>query len=128
MAVFGQRSAMRIQVVEDHADSAHLLSRLFAGKGHDVRTVGTAGEALRLSDEVDFDLLVSDIGLPDGDGWQMLQCMRERRPVKAIAVSGFGMAKDIAKSRAVGFDLHLIKPVELVMLMKSVEDVMRRSQ
>lgn len=73
---------------------------------------------LAVSENQLFDLLLSDIGLPDGDGWELLRRLNAAgcRPRRAIAVSGRGTAKDLERSQAAGFDQHLTKPLELAVL------------
>jgi CheY-like chemotaxis protein len=67
--------------------------------------------ALKLAPTAEFDVLISDIGLPDGDGWELMKRLREQIPgMKAIAMSGYGMRADLEKSKAAGFASHLIKP------------------
>jgi DNA-binding response OmpR family regulator len=103
---------MRILLVEDHQDSADMLALVLRGNGHDVLAVGTAGDALRACGEASFDLLISDIGLPDFDGWDLLARVRENCGIPAIALTALGSNADRERSRAAGFDAHLAKPVE----------------
>jgi CheY-like chemotaxis protein len=113
---------MRILVVEDHADSADLLARVLRGTGHEVRIAGTVADTLRLCDESGFDLLIADIGLPDGDGRALLRDLRQRgrRVIRAIATSGFVTPDDEARSRAAGFEAHLTKPLDVAALTRAV--------
>ena len=103
---------MRILLVEDHRDSANMLALVLRGAGHDVLAVGTAGEALRACGEASFDLLISDIGLPDFDGWELLARLRAHCAIPAIALTAFNSHEDRERSRAAGFDAHLPKPVD----------------
>jgi len=91
--------------------SAH-VALLLRGNGHDVLAVGTAGEAFRACGEAAFDLLISDIGLPDFDGWELLARLRAHCAVPAIALTAFNSHEDRERSRAAGFDAHLPKPVD----------------
>jgi PAS domain S-box-containing protein len=102
---------IRVLLVEDHADTRAVLARLLKSFGCDVTAVGTVKHAVELSDREPFDLLVSDIGLPDGSGTQVMSHMRARHQVKGIAISGFGQEEDLRRSAEAGFDLHLTKPV-----------------
>ena len=70
-----------------------------------------------------IDLLICDLGLPDGDSWHLLAELRRRSVRKAIALSGFGMAADIEHSRAAGIDVHLTKPVQFAQLMETVRQL-----
>ena len=104
-----------ILLVEDHPDTAHAMARVLKGMGHRVRIAQSVAAAMAAAAEP-FDLLICDIGLPDGNGLDLLKQLRQSRPVKAIALSGFGMEEDIRKSEEAGFLAHLTKPVELAQL------------
>lgn len=101
---------MRILYVEDHLDTAEVMSRLLSREGYLITTATTLTEARRLCGEQTFDLLICDIGLPDGDGWE-LAAVAERYGAKAIALSGYGQLADVAHSNMAGFVAHLVKPV-----------------
>jgi PAS domain S-box-containing protein len=101
----------RILLVEDHADTREVLDRLLSSLGCTVWAVGSVKEAVELSDREPFDLLVSDIGLPDGTGHEVMSYVRARHGTRGIALSGFGQDDDLRRSREAGFELHLIKPV-----------------
>ena len=77
--------------------------------------------ALRLASEADFDLLISDIELPDGSGLELMRTIRSSRPVPGIALSGFGSLDDIEQSQAAGFALHLTKPVDFLRLEQAIQ-------
>jgi CheY-like chemotaxis protein len=81
--------------------------------GHTVRSARTKEEALRKIREGDYDVLISDIGLSDGNGWHLLREIGDRRPHFAIALSGYGTEADRERSAKAGFRHHLIKPVSL---------------
>jgi len=118
----------RILLVEDHRDTAETLRQLLSIKGYTVRTAGSVGEALEIANGYEFDVLVSDIGLPDGRGTDLLTSLR-RRPnhsVLAIAMSGFGREDDIENSRRAGFIDHLTKPVEFSRLEEAIRGLARR--
>jgi PAS domain S-box-containing protein len=104
-------SSRRILLVEDHADTRTVMSRLLASFGFRVTTAGTVREALDLSERERFDLLVSDIGLPDGSGTDVMRALRQRQQIKGIALSGFGRDEDLRRSAEAGFLQHLTKPV-----------------
>lgn len=106
--------ALRILLVEDHAATRQTLSRLLMRRRHTVLAAATMTEALEIFAREPFDLLVSDIGLPDGDGCVLMKQLRQRRPgLPGIALSGYGMEKDLARSREAGFDTHFIKPIDV---------------
>jgi PAS domain S-box-containing protein len=100
-----------ILLVEDHEDTAEAMSRLLRDKGYAVQTCGTVAEAIKLASEQQFNLLLSDIGLPDGTGIDLIRQMRPHSAMPAIALTGFGMDRDIHRYKEAGFDAHLTKPV-----------------
>ncbi|MGE5610847.1 MAG: PAS domain-containing protein [Bacillota bacterium] len=106
---------LRILLVEDHADTAKLMSRLLMAEGHEVTTAGTVAEGLAAVRKQKPDVLISDLGLPDGSGLDLMrQLVTEGRRIPAVALSGFGTAADIEKSKAAGFAEHLVKPLSSV--------------
>lgn len=105
-------AALRIFVVENHEDTRYLLGLLLEQLGHTVLAVATMHEALHAVPAARCDVLISDVGLPDGNGWDLLRRLGPDRPPYAIAMSGFGMRSDRQKSLAAGFRHHLLKPVE----------------
>ncbi len=122
-----QNSAvLRLLVVEDHAATAHALRAVLARAGHVVTVAGSVADALRQARGAAFDLLISDLGLPDGDGHELMKRLREFSDIPGIAMSGFGMVEDIRRSREAGFAAHLIKPVEGRRLCAAVEDLWAR--
>lgn len=112
---------MRILIIEDHADSARMLSMILARKGHDVRATRSCDEAIELCVAVAFDLVISDLGLPGCNGWETLARLRETYAFPAIALSGHADAADIERSRAAGFGAHLTKPVDFAALAEAVD-------
>jgi PAS domain S-box-containing protein len=114
---------LRILLVDDHRDTVRVLKHLLARLGYDVVTAETFHDALRLAGENDFHLLVSDIGLPDGNGFELLKEIRKRQRIDAIALSGFGMEDDLRKSREAGFANYLIKPINLDRLQAAIRQV-----
>ncbi|HEX8202373.1 MAG TPA: response regulator [Isosphaeraceae bacterium] len=112
------RRALRVLLVEDHADTLQVMSRLLGRLGHAVTTASSVGAALEAARAADFDLLVSDLGLPDGSGLDLMRRLRAAapRPIPGIALSGYGMEDDLRKSREAGFLAHLTKPVDYAKL------------
>ena len=113
-----------ILLVEDHADTAHALSRLLALSGYRVNTADGVQSALRMCEGQRFDLLISDIGLPDGSGHELMREVSRRYGAKGIVLSGFGAEQDVARSRAAGFVEHLIKPVSMETLHAAIDRAM----
>ena len=106
----GGRSVL---LVDDHLDTCLGMSRLLKRRGYKVAVAHSVTEALATADGATFDLLISDIGLPDGTGFDLMSTLRERGGPPGIALSGYGMENDIDKSREAGFSEHLIKPVTI---------------
>lgn len=107
---------LRILVVENHADTRELLTSLLEGLGYTVVVAGSMGNALRKAPRSHCDVLISDIGLPDGDGWELLGRLNLPRPMYAIAMSGYGMTSDRTRSKAAGYRHHLVKPMGIEQL------------
>ncbi len=105
-------SALRVFVVENHPDTLKYLRMYLELVGHTVLSAGTMTDALAALPEADCDVLISDIGLTDGDGWELLRRVRGNliRPVYTIAMSGFGLNADLVRSREAGYRHHLLKP------------------
>jgi CheY-like chemotaxis protein len=118
----GSAGKLRIFVVENHDDTRFLLGLLLEQLGHTVQVAATMSEALDEAGSGDFDVLLSDIGLPDGNGWELLASLGDRAPPYAIAMSGFGMPSDQQKSLAAGYRHHLLKPVEPDQLEKLLDE------
>ena len=104
---------LRILLVDDHPDTLGTLRRLLERAGHSVISATSVADAIAVSEENRIDVLLSDIGLPDGSGIDLLQRIRQSQPVTGIAFSGFGMETDVQRSREAGFIEHLTKPVDL---------------
>jgi PAS domain S-box-containing protein len=102
----------RVLLVEDHHDTARMLQRYLRGVGIETITAASVAAALALADENPFDLVVSDIGLPDASGLDLMQQLRDRYQLPGIAISGFGTDADHRASLAAGFITHLTKPVD----------------
>ena len=107
----GTSAQLRIFIVEDHADTARGLAMYLRASGHQVHVAADVKSARQLAGEIDYDILLSDIGLPDGNGWDLLEELREQRPITAIAMSGYNTDSDRARSKAAGFVEHLPKPL-----------------
>jgi CheY-like chemotaxis protein len=117
------RKPLRILLVDDNDDTRTSLTELLTRRGHDVRAAEGVEAALRAAADSEIDLLISDIELVDGTGLQLVQALRAERPVPAIALSGFGSSDDIEVSRAAGFAIHLVKPIDLPVLEAAIERV-----
>jgi CheY-like chemotaxis protein len=82
------------------------------------------GEALSVGQTQEFDLVISDIGLPDGNGYELMHVLQALSPIKGIALSGYGMKADVDRSEAAGFSAHLTKPCDLSVLNATIEKIL----
>ncbi|MBE7212064.1 MAG: response regulator, partial [Gluconacetobacter diazotrophicus] len=113
----------RVLLVDDHHDTCLGMQRLLNRRGYRVTVAHSVAEGLAKAEaEGRFDLLISDLGLPDGSGCDLMTTLRQRGGPPGIALSGYGMESDIDKTREAGFSEHLIKPVAIDRL----EEAMRR--
>lgn len=104
--------SLRVFVVEDHADTLTCLCLYLQMAGHTVRTARTFQEAQATLPLADAEVLISDIGLPDGDGWELLRTLNLPHAIYAIAISGRGGHENLARSQAAGYRHYLVKPFE----------------
>jgi CheY-like chemotaxis protein len=104
--------SLRILVVEDHSDTLQALSRLLNYFGHDISTADDARSALDMINSKQFDVVLCDIALPDGNGYDVIVEAKRKGAVKAVAISGFAARDDVERGRKAGFDFHLAKPVD----------------
>ena len=121
-----QKARLRILLVDDHTDTVITLGALLRNLGYEVACAETVKQALQLAKESKFDLLVSDIGLPDGSGHDLMRQIRAKQSIAGIALSGFGMEDDLEKSRAVGFTQHLIKPINVDRLQATLREIAQK--
>jgi PAS domain S-box-containing protein len=112
---------IQILLVEDHEDTARVLGRILRNAGFDVSHAGTVTDARALAGTRPFDLLISDVGLPDGSGLDLMKALRDAQGIKGIALSGFGTDEDVAASAAAGFAAHITKPVDWDRLRAEIE-------
>ncbi|HMH03625.1 MAG TPA: ATP-binding protein, partial [Candidatus Udaeobacter sp.] len=114
---------LRILLVEDHRDTRHAMSRLLTHFGHQTSVADSTRRALEMMASQRFDLVLCDIGLPDGSGYDVISRAKAKGPIKAVAITGFGTDEDIRRSKEAGFDFHLIKPVDFHELRTVLEQV-----
>jgi len=106
-------NGIRILLVEDHEPTRTILAQLLTDRSFQVTAAASLAEARTFAAGEHFNLIISDIGLPDGSGYELMQELRKRGPVKGIALTGYGMAEDVARSKAAGFTAHLTKPIRV---------------
>ncbi|HJX27345.1 MAG TPA: ATP-binding protein, partial [Thermoanaerobaculia bacterium] len=126
---------LRILLVEDHPDTAEAMQDLLSVVGHRVTVAHSAGEALVAAADagqaegsdgdagVGFDLVISDLGLPDLSGHELMSQLKSRFHLRGIALSGYGMDEDVQRSHEAGFERHLTKPVNLQLLQDAIREV-----
>jgi PAS domain S-box-containing protein len=118
---------LRVLLVEDHPDTREVLARLLDAANYAVTTAGSVAAALQLAAAERFDVVVSDLGLPDGTGYDLMQQLRDRHGIKGIALSGYGMDQDQRRSREVGFLDHVVKPVNVSQLVSVIQRILSAS-
>ncbi len=115
---------LAILVVEDEPATLRLMARLLRDLGHDVATASTVEDGTNACQAGAFDLIISDIGLPDGSGLELIRrAIAARGPMPAIALTGYGMEEDIRRSREAGFTAHLTKPIDFTKLELMIRQV-----
>jgi len=113
--------SLRILLVEDHGDTARVMRRLLSAQGHKVQVAVNIATALQLAGTDSFDVLLSDLGLPDGSGLDLMRSLRNKGyKMPGIALSGYGQESDIEQSRQAGFLAHLVKPLSLALLDEAI--------
>ncbi|MEO6005852.1 MAG: ATP-binding protein [Opitutus sp.] len=119
------RAAQTILLVEDHGDTGRVLARLLKNAGYAVEHCDTAAAALEMAARERFDVIVSDVGLPDMSGLELMPRLRAQQPwVRGVCLSGYGTEDDLQACRAAGFSEHLTKPVD----MQRLQAAIRRAQ
>lgn len=113
----------RLLIVEDHEPTRVALSRLLVRRKYEVYIAGSVAEALTIASRTEIELVLSDIGLPDGSGYDVMRELSAVHHVRGIALTGYGQEKDVALSRAAGFVAHLTKPVDVRSLDKALSEL-----
>ena len=115
--------ALKILVVEDHGDTSRLMARLLQGHGHEVRLAEGVVSALAVAEKEPIDLLISDIGLADGTGLELMRQIQAIRPIKGIALSGYSSSEDVREAKDAGFAAHVTKPVDFTKLQQLIQQL-----
>jgi PAS domain S-box-containing protein len=124
-------SQMRILIVDDSVDTVDMLSRLFEMDGAIVNTARSGAEALRIARHEHFDVILSDISMPEMDGFELLRLLRELPAAKdtpVLALTGFGRPEDLARAKAEGFFSHVTKPIDLGELVETLQELMAKNR
>jgi CheY-like chemotaxis protein len=119
--------AFHILLVEDHSDTAEAMADLLRGMGHEITVAGSVAAGLAAAERLAgrLDLVVSDLGLPDGSGLDLMQQLTCRFHIRGIALSGYGMEEDVRRSLDAGFERHLTKPINLQALQAAIQETLR---
>ena len=112
--------SLRILLVEDNPDNLQVFAKLLKAWGHTTTPAANCTTALELASRGEFDLLITDLGLSDGSGFDVMHSFKKRSAIPCIALSGFATQDDIQKSLTAGFECHLVKPVNLATLKKAI--------
>ena len=111
----------RVLLIEDHGDTLRALSELLAELSCEVVLAASVQEALAAAQDQTFDLVLSDVGLPDGSGLELMRQLKDRYGLSGIAISGYGMEEDRRRSREAGFVDHLVKPITFQQLATAID-------
>ncbi|RYD82832.1 MAG: PAS domain-containing hybrid sensor histidine kinase/response regulator [Verrucomicrobiaceae bacterium] len=115
---------LHLLLVEDHESTREVLTRILRRSGYKVDAAGSGGEALTLAaSAAPFDAVVSDLGLPDQSGFDLMRTLKAKYNLPGIALSGYGMEEDLRKAKAAGFCAHLVKPVPYDQLCVLLEQI-----
>jgi PAS domain S-box-containing protein len=124
----GECTGVRVLLVEDHEPTLMMLQRLLTRRGHAVTMASSVAAGVSAMEQGPFELVISDLGLPDGTGLQLMQQLLEKDAgLRGIALSGYGMEEDLLRSRQAGFQQHLVKPVNMDRLMEAVEAILAKN-
>lgn len=114
---------LKLLLVEDHPETRALVARLLCRDGHSVVPASDVRTALSLAASQNFDLVISDLGLPDGSGLEVMQQLSSRHGLRGIALSGYGTEQDMQRSFEAGFSGHLTKPIAIEALKRLLSEI-----
>jgi signal transduction histidine kinase len=114
----------RVLLVDDHHDTCIGMKRMLERRGYEITVAHSADQAVEKVRTQDFDLLISDIGLPDRSGYELMREVRLSKALPGIALSGFGTEQDVNQARAAGFSEHLTKPINFERLEKTIQNLL----
>jgi CheY-like chemotaxis protein len=119
--------ALRLLVVEDHQATLQVLTRLLVRAGHSVVPASSVAEARAAAKTQSFDGVISDLGLPDGTGLELMAHLRAAYGLRGVVLSGYGMEDDLRGSQEAGFVVHLVKPVDFPQLRHALREISLRT-
>jgi two-component system CheB/CheR fusion protein len=117
----------RVLLVDDHQDTRETLAKLLTRSGYEVTGADSMQTALEEAATKTFDILVSDLGLPDGHGTELMREVKAHYHLPGIAFSGFGMQDDVEKSLEAGFSAHLTKPIDFKQLKEAMGEALNNT-
>jgi PAS domain S-box-containing protein len=123
-----EKTRARILIVEDQMDTREMLEATFVSRGFEITTCSSAAEALQTAEQSDFDAVISDIAMPELDGFELIRRLRRLRgfeKIPAVALTGYASEKDATAALRAGFDIHICKPVDPAELTAVIEDLLR---
>jgi signal transduction histidine kinase/CheY-like chemotaxis protein len=113
----------RLLVVDDHYDTCTGMKMMLERRGYEITVAHSADQAVEKASESTFDLLISDIGLPDRSGYELMRELQASKGLRGIALSGFGMEHDVSKAHDAGFAEHLTKPINFERLEEAIRNL-----
>jgi CheY-like chemotaxis protein/anti-sigma regulatory factor (Ser/Thr protein kinase) len=125
-----QRPSKRVLLVDDHADVREMYALVLQSAGHVILDADNGADALAVVRTAKPDAAIIDIGLPEMDGYELARRIRSEpagRDLILIALTGYGFPEDLARSRAAGFDRHLVKPATFEDLLRELDAVPRQT-
>src|SRR6266704_1573872 len=114
----------RVLVVDDHHETCLGMKMMLERRGYQITLAHSAAQAVEKARTQDFDLLISDIGLPDRSGYELMRELGVSKGLRGIALSGFGMEQDVTKAQAAGFSEHLTKPINFERLERAIQNLL----
>jgi CheY-like chemotaxis protein len=118
----GNIPPLRLLLVEDHEPTMQVITRLLKRAGHQIVGSGSIEEARPAAAREAFDLVISDLGLPDGTGVELMRHLRDTYGLRGIALSGYGTEEDLHRSGEAGFIEHLVKPIDFNDLRRALRE------
>ncbi len=119
-----QARAPRVLVVDDHHDTCIGMKMMLERRGYRITLAHSADQAVERAEQENFDLVISDIGLPDRSGYELMKELRASKNLRGIALSGFGMENDVSRAYAAGFTEHLTKPINFDRLEEAIHGLL----
>src|SRR6266404_4867598 len=117
------RRPRRVLVVDDHHDTCTGMKMMLERRGYEITLAHSADQAVEKTRTENFDLIISDIGLPDRSGYELMRELHASKGLRGIALSGFGTEHDVSKAREAGFSEHLTKPINFERLEEAIRSL-----